>query len=534
MARAASISGQQGDTPTSVIESGTRTSSSRPPRRAVVRRRWSAARAARRCGCGRATAATGSSAWSKVRTRRSAPMRSAVPSETVRAPCRGDRTRTDQRGWRPGEDQTHALAQRADHGSAKWRRRSGSPHGPRRARAARASPARAPPAAAPSPRPGEPPGVGPRHRCRDPEGPRHRGSREFGAYAASCEARRSGHHRNLVVRPPRTDVLARMDHVLVDRPAPDVALVTLNRPERMNAMAFDVMVPLREPLRELGDDNEVRAVVLTGAGRGFCSGADQSGGAAGCRTSPASPSRPSRCARWRCSTTSCSRCAALHQPVIAAINGAAIGGGLCLALACDIRIAAEAAYFRAAGINNGLTASELGLSYLLPRAIGSSRAVEIMLTGRDVDAAEAERIGLVSRVVPVDELLDAAIELGDAHHRLQPSRRRADEAHAVVEPRRGQPGAAHERRGPRPALRAPAHRQLRGGGRRTVTRGATRSSATDPPRRGGRPRPGGRRPRAPRVRRRATSRGRSASRSSSCTTGAWLGRSLRRPATSCR
>ena len=102
----------------------------------------------------------------------------------------------------------------------------------------------------------------------------------------------------------------------------------------------------------------------------------------------------------------------LHQPVIAAVNGAAIGGGLCLALACDIRLAAEGAFFRAAGINNGLTASELGLSYLLPRAIGSSRAFEIMLTGRDVDAAEAERIGLVSRVVPADELLPAAIEVG--------------------------------------------------------------------------------------------------------------------------
>jgi enoyl-CoA hydratase len=102
----------------------------------------------------------------------------------------------------------------------------------------------------------------------------------------------------------------------------------------------------------------------------------------------------------------------LHQPVIAAVNGAAIGGGLCLALACDIRLAAEGAFFRAAGINNGLTASELGLSYLLPRAIGSSRAFEIMLTGRDVDAAEAERIGLVSRVVPSDELLPAAIEVG--------------------------------------------------------------------------------------------------------------------------
>ena len=93
----------------------------------------------------------------------------------------------------------------------------------------------------------------------------------------------------------------------------------------------------------------------------------------------------------------------MNQPVIAAVNGAAIGGGLCLALACDIRVAGAGAYFRAAGINNGLTASELGLSYLLPRAIGTSRAFELMLTGRDLDAAEAERIGLVSKALPADD-----------------------------------------------------------------------------------------------------------------------------------
>src|SRR5207249_3884225 len=103
----------------------------------------------------------------------------------------------------------------------------------------------------------------------------------------------------------------------------------------------------------------------------------------------------------------------MHQPVIAAVNGPAIGGGFCLALVCDIRIASVAAYFRAAGINNGLTSSELGISYLLPRAIGSSRAFDIMLSGRDVDAAEAERIGLVSRVVPGDELLDSCFELAE-------------------------------------------------------------------------------------------------------------------------
>src|SRR6185437_11029876 len=96
-----------------------------------------------------------------------------------------------------------------------------------------------------------------------------------------------------------------------------------------------------------------------------------------------------------------------------AINGAAVGGGFCLALAFDIRIAASDAYFRAAGINNGLTASEMGISYLLPRAIGSSRAFEIMLSGRDVDAEEAERIGLVSRQVPDDQLLETCYEMAE-------------------------------------------------------------------------------------------------------------------------
>jgi enoyl-CoA hydratase len=194
------------------------------------------------------------------------------------------------------------------------------------------------------------------------------------------------------------------DFVLVDRPHPGVALVTLNRPERMNSMAFDVMVPLRAVLDELRFDNDVRVVVLTGAGRGFSSGADHK--SAGSVPHVAGLTRPTFALRsMEVLDEVILALRRLHQPVIAAVNGAAIGGGLCLALACDIRVAASGAYFRAAGINNGLTASELGLSYLLPRAIGASRAFEIMLTGRDVDAAEAERIGLVSQVVAEDELL---------------------------------------------------------------------------------------------------------------------------------
>jgi enoyl-CoA hydratase len=197
-----------------------------------------------------------------------------------------------------------------------------------------------------------------------------------------------------------------MSFVLTDKPRPQVALITLNRPERMNAMAFDVMIPFREALEQVSHDNETRVVVITGAGHGFCSGADLED--SGVVPNIAGLTRTVIARRaLELLDDVIMALRKMHQPVIAAINGAAIGGGFCLSMAADIRIASEAAYFRAAGINNGLTASELGISYLLPRAIGSSRAFEIMLSGRDVDAAEADRIGLVSRVVPAGELLEA-------------------------------------------------------------------------------------------------------------------------------
>jgi enoyl-CoA hydratase len=200
--------------------------------------------------------------------------------------------------------------------------------------------------------------------------------------------------------------------VLVERPRPSVALITLNRPERMNSMAFDVMVPFKEALAQVSYDNSVRVVVLTGAGRGFSSGADHK--SAGQVPHVQGLTRPTYALRSiEILDDAILGLRRLHQPVIAAVNGAAIGGGLCLALAADIRVASTEAYFRAAGINNGLTASELGLSYLLPRAIGTSRAFELMLTGRDVDAEEAERIGLVSRRVPGDELLDTCYEMAE-------------------------------------------------------------------------------------------------------------------------
>ena len=203
-----------------------------------------------------------------------------------------------------------------------------------------------------------------------------------------------------------------MTFILVDKPRPHVTQITLNRPQRMNAMAFDVMVPFKEALEAASCDNETRVVIVTGAGAGFCAGADlEDPGWLDIfdgLTLPAIARRAMKVLEDVIRT--------LHdmpQPVIAAINGPAIGGGFCLAMATDIRVVSHEAYFRPAGINNGLTSAELGLSYLLPRAIGSSRAFDIMLTGRDVDAQEAERIGLVSKLVSTEDLLNDCYDMAD-------------------------------------------------------------------------------------------------------------------------
>lgn len=201
-----------------------------------------------------------------------------------------------------------------------------------------------------------------------------------------------------------------MSFVKLEFPQADIALVTLNRPERMNAMAFDVMVPFKETLEELSFNNTVRVVIITGAGEGFCSGADlEDPGYLEIFDGLTMPGIARRAMKVLDDVVKTIQ--DMHQPVIAAVNGAAIGGGFCLAMSADIRVASERAYFRPAGINNGLTAAELGLSYLLPRAIGTSRSFEIMLSGRDVDAAEAERIGIVSCTVPHQDLTEKCLEM---------------------------------------------------------------------------------------------------------------------------
>ena len=203
-----------------------------------------------------------------------------------------------------------------------------------------------------------------------------------------------------------------MSFIKVEQPRPHVTQITLNRPERMNAMAFDVMQPLIEALQKVSYDSDTRVVILTGVEKGFCSGADlENPGWLDIFDGLTLPGIAQRAMQILNDVVRTIR--DLNQPVIGAINGASIGGGFCLAMATDIRVASEEAYFRAAGINNGLTSAELGLSYLLPRAIGSTRSFEIMLSGRDVGAEEAERIGLVSRTVKHDQLLEECYTLAE-------------------------------------------------------------------------------------------------------------------------
>ena len=200
-----------------------------------------------------------------------------------------------------------------------------------------------------------------------------------------------------------------MSNVLVTRPADGVALLTLNRPEKLNAMDVALVEELHGALAEVGSDRDCRVVVLTGAGRGFSAGLDLGGYG----TAPDGEGRGSTGAGFAVQEHIASlvpRLRSLHQPVIAAVNGPAAGGGLALALASDVRIAAASARFNVAFVRIGLSGCDVGVSWLLPRLIGASRAWELMLTGRIIDSAEADRIGLVTRVVPDGTVVDAALE----------------------------------------------------------------------------------------------------------------------------
>jgi enoyl-CoA hydratase len=196
--------------------------------------------------------------------------------------------------------------------------------------------------------------------------------------------------------------------VLLDEPLDHVAQVTLNRPDRRNAMNADLLGGLYEAFDVLHHEPACRVIVLTGAGTGFCAGLDLAEGV----KLPDLPGMGRARAGMRVQQYIANLIPLMRaqpQPIIAAVNGAASGGGLALTLGSDIRIAAASARFNVAFIKVGLSACDIGTSWILPRLIGASRAYELMLTGRFVDSEEALRIGLVTAVAADDVLMDAAL-----------------------------------------------------------------------------------------------------------------------------
>jgi enoyl-CoA hydratase len=190
-----------------------------------------------------------------------------------------------------------------------------------------------------------------------------------------------------------------------------VRLVTLNRPDSLNAITDELIEQLHAAFDSIAADRTCRVVILTGAGRGFCAGFDMKAGWDGAPgLEGAMPVEDNYRGQQRLSSL-VTRMRALPTPVIAAVNGAAAGGGFALALAADIRVASVTAKFLVANVKIGLSGGEMGISYLLPRLIGPGRANELMLTGRTATAEEALGWGLVNQVAEPEDVLPAALAL---------------------------------------------------------------------------------------------------------------------------
>src|SRR5690349_19204276 len=197
--------------------------------------------------------------------------------------------------------------------------------------------------------------------------------------------------------------------VLRDDPESSITVLTLNRPDRLNALTDELIDALHAALDAADADPDCQVVVLTGAGRGFCAGFDLSSDtaaqlSAGDRESPRSRLRGQY--RWAGIPA---RIRSLRPPVVAAVNGAAAGGGLAIALAADLRVCSSSAKFVVANVKLGLSGGEMGIAYLLPRLVGTARAAELMLTGRPLLAADALQWGVVNSIS--DPALDGALQL---------------------------------------------------------------------------------------------------------------------------
>jgi 2-(1,2-epoxy-1,2-dihydrophenyl)acetyl-CoA isomerase len=191
-------------------------------------------------------------------------------------------------------------------------------------------------------------------------------------------------------------------HLTINDTAAGVQTITLNRPERLNAVNLQLAEELPQALDAASRNDQIRVVVLTGAGRGFCAGLDLDAANVATMTEQQNRSRHQRLddlhwvGRWVLSAVNC------DKPVIAAINGPAVGAGCGLALAADIRLMSDAALISTGYVKIGLS-PDAGVSYFLPRLIGLARATELLLSSREITPPEAEQIGIVSRVFPADD-----------------------------------------------------------------------------------------------------------------------------------
>ncbi len=204
-----------------------------------------------------------------------------------------------------------------------------------------------------------------------------------------------------------------METISVEEVAPHVTVLTLNRPDRLNAITLKMYDEIEDAVAALSQDVSTRVLVITGAGRGFCSGQDLRD--LGADPSASELGRIQFGMAWQSRASHLIR--AIHelpQAVIAAVNGPASGAGLSLALAADIRVAARSARFNVAFVRIGLSGADMGTSYLLPRIVGPTAAAEMMLTGRLIDAQEAHGNGLVLRIVDDGKVVDEALSIASA------------------------------------------------------------------------------------------------------------------------
>ena len=203
-----------------------------------------------------------------------------------------------------------------------------------------------------------------------------------------------------------------MTALIREEPGDGVVLLRFNRPERLNALDEVLVAEFLQACADISAERDVRVVILTGAGRGFCSGIDVRGfGPSSLETTDPALDR------LRFQETMASLPLAIRnlpQPVLAAVNGPAVGGGLALCLASDVRICAASASFANGAIHLGLSGAEMGMSYYLPRVVGLTVAADWMLTGRTVWADEALQRGLVSELIDDGRLLDRALEMASS------------------------------------------------------------------------------------------------------------------------